>query len=117
MKHIKREFKIGDYYIDCGYIPRVVVAVDYEIKRVGKVTPENYAQCRKHLFPEGLTGRSLIDGSIGSCSINHCAPEWVHKGVAERWAKYGPLAKELKDHLKSFYSAEWGNGRKIWWKE
>lgn len=117
MKHIKKDFKVGDYYIDCGYIPRVVVKIDYEIRYIGKVTPENYEKCQKRLFKEGLVGRSLIDGSIGSCSIRHCAPEWVHKGVAERWAKYGPISQSLKEYLKAFYAGEWGAGRKIWWKE
>lgn len=117
MKHIKKQFKIGDHYIDCGYIPRVVIRIDYELRYIGKVTPENYEQCQKRLFPESLTGRSLIDGSIGSCSIGYCAPEWVHKVIAQRWAKTGPLSESLKNHLKAFYAGEWGNGRKIWWTE
>lgn len=104
MKNIKKQFKIGDHYIDCGYIPRVVISIDYE-------------QRQKRLFPESLTGRSLIDGSISNCSIRYCAPEWVHKVIAQRWAKTGPLSESLKNHLKAFYAGEWGNGRKIWWTE
>ena len=112
-----RKWKIGDHYIDCGYIPRVVVEIDYEMRYIGKVTPENYEKCQRRLFQEGLVGRSLIDGRIGSCSINHCAPEWVHKTIAKRWSKTGPLSKELKNYLKLFYSGEWGCDRKIWWNE
>lgn len=108
MKHIKKQFKIGDHYIDCGYIPRIVISIDYEIRKIGKLF---------RFFPESLTGRSLIDGNISSCSIKYCAPEWVHKGIAQRWAKTGPLSESLKNHIKAFYAGEWGNGRKIWWTE
>lgn len=111
-----RKWKIGDHYIDCGYIPRVVVEIEHEMRYIGKVTPENYEKCQKRLFQEGLVGRSLIDDSIGSCSIRYCAPQWISKGIAKRWAKTGPLSKILKEQLKAFYAGEWGNGRKIWWK-
>jgi len=95
MKPINKQIKIGDHYIDCGYIPRICLEID----------------------GGSIKGKSLIDNSIGFCSIRYCAPEWVHEGVAQRWAKTGPLSKNLKEHLKSFYNGEWGNGRKIWWKE
>lgn len=92
----ERIFRVGSRYIDCGYIPRIVVETD----------------------GEQLLGRSLIDGTIGSCSIRYCAPQWIHKIIADRWVKTGPLNKQLKQYLKDFYNhPEWGNGRKIWWKE
>lgn len=105
---IRKKFKIGDCYIDCGSIPRVVVRINHEIRRIGNVA---------RLFQESLEGRSLIDGSIGSCSIRYCAPFYVHKGIAQRWAKTGPLTQQEKDSLKEFYAGEWGAGRKIWWSE
>ena len=95
MKRIQKTIKVGSHYIDCGYIPRICLEND----------------------GESLKGKSLIDGSIGFCSIRYCAPWWVHKGFAQRWAKFGPPSKILKEHLKAFYAGEWGNGRKIWWKE
>jgi hypothetical protein len=120
MKDLKTKlWKIGDHYIDCGHIPRVVTGISYELSFVTekKVTPDNYRQKRRSLKQEALTGRSLIDGSLGDCSIRYCAPQRIHKGVAERWAKLGPLSKSLKEHLKQFYAGDWGNSRKIWWKE
>lgn len=29
----------------------------------------------------------------------------------------GPFSQELKEHIKLFYSGEWGDGRDIWWKK
>lgn len=58
----------------------------------------------------------MIDNSIGWCSIRHCKPTWIHRIVAKRWAKTGPINKQLKEYLKDFYNSEWGCGRKIWWK-
>lgn len=95
MKEISKDIKIGSHYLDCGYIPRCCIEND----------------------GDSLTGRSLIDGTIGCCSIRYCAPQWISKGIAKRWAKTGPLSKDLKQHLKAFYAGEWGNGRKIWWKD
>lgn len=95
MRRISKDFKIGSHYIDCGYIPRCCIGID----------------------GDSLKGKSLIDNSIGFCSIRYCAPYWVSKGIAKRWAKTGPLSKDLKAHLQEFYAGEWGNGRKIWWKE
>ena len=110
-------WKIGDHYIDCGYIPRVVISIDYEAMLPKNATPENYHRCSRKLKQSGLEGRSLIDSSIGSCRIRHCDPQWMDKVMAERWAKFGPPCKEMKEYLKQFYSSEWGNGRKIWWRE
>lgn len=90
----ERTINIGDCYIDCGYIPRVCIASG-----------------------EDLKGRSLIDNSVGFCSVHYCAPVWLHKSTARRWAKNGPINKALRDSLKAFYAGEWGNGRTIWWKE
>ena len=118
MKEIPHKiWKIGDYYIDCGYIPRVVISIDYEAMLPKNATPENYQRCFRKLKQSGLEGRSLIDGSIGSCSIRYCAPEYISKQTAKNWAKFGPPSKALKEYLKQFYSSEWGNGRKIWWQE
>ena len=123
MKEIPHKiWKIGDHYIDCGYTPRVVVDISYETKyqqgvSYKKVTPDNYRLCPRRLEQSGLTGRSLVDGSLGDCSIYYCAPEYIHKSVAERWAKNGPLSCALKEYLKQWYLREWGNGRGIWWNE
>lgn len=123
MKNIPHKiWKIGDHYLDCGYIPRVVVDISYEAQFLEgvsnrKVTPDNYHLCSRRLKQEGLTGRSLIDGSIGNCSIRYCFPEWMNKIMAERWAKSGPWAKNMKNYIKCFYNSQWGGGRKIWWKE
>jgi len=106
MKSIPHKiWKIGDHYIDCGHVPRVVVDISYESKFLRgvsykKVTPDNYHLCPRKLVQSGLTGRSLVDGSIGDCSIHYCAPEYIHKSVAGRWAKNGPLSKDLKEYLK-----------------
>jgi hypothetical protein len=110
-------WKIGDHYIDCGYIPRVVTSIDYEAVLPKNAPPENYHLYCRRLKQSGLTGRSLIDSSIGSCSIRHCGVEWVDKTIAKRWADTGPISKFLKEHIKQFYKGEWGNGREIWWKE
>lgn len=90
---IHRPIKVGDYYSDCGYIPRICVGSG-----------------------ENVTGRSLIDGSIGHCSERHCGPTWMHKQIAKRWAKTGPISKALKEHLIDFYESDWGCGRKVWWE-
>ena len=82
MKRIHKIIKVGDHYIDCGCIPRVCM--------------ENSGG--------SIKGRSLIDGGIGLCSSRYCDPWWVHKGIAERWAKTGPLSDILKKHLKEFIS-------------
>lgn len=116
-----KKWKIGDCYIDCGYIPRVVVQVEYGTKYAKKAFPK-ISPNNHHLFPRvleqsGIVGKSLIDGTVGSCSIRYCCPKRVSRGIAKRWAKSGPLNDDLKKHLKEFYSGEWGNGRKIWWKE
>lgn len=123
MKEIPHKiWKVGDHYIDCGYIPRVVVDISYELKYLSgvsnkKVTPDNYRSCPRRFQQESLTGRSLIDGSIGSCSIYYCAPDYISKVMAERWAKFGPHSKALKGYLKEWYLSDWGNGRGIWWQE
>lgn len=116
-KKKNRKWKIGDHYIDCGYIPRVVVEVHYEMRYVGNPTPDNYEKCQRRLFQEGLAGRSLIDGTIGNCSIHYCGVEWMHKTIAERWAKVGPLNAEMRKRLEDFYDGEWGDCRNIWWKK
>lgn len=123
MKSIPHKiWKIGDHYIDCGYTPRVVVEVSYEMNYLQgvshrKVTPDNYRSCPRKLGQESLKGRSLIDGSIGYCSIRYCAPEYLSKEMAERWAKFGPHSKALKGYLKEWYLSDWGNNKGIWWKE
>lgn len=117
-----KKWKIGDHYIDCGLIPRVVTGISYERQYPAGVKCRNADTClarpyMRQLIQEGLQGRSLVDGSIGNCSIRHCSPEKVHRKVAERWAKTGPLNPTKKLYLKSFYASEWGVGRKIWWNE
>ncbi len=91
----KDVIRVGDYYTDCGYIPRIAIKAD----------------------PYELTGRSLVDDSIGHCDVHHCGPDKVTKEEAEAIAKTGPLDPEHKQRLKEFYASEWGNGRTIWWKE
>jgi hypothetical protein len=50
------EFVVGGFYEDCAYHPCLCIGIDEEER--------------------GLTGISLIDGSIPrSCSIDHCGPE------------------------------------------
>ena len=44
--------KPGDLYEDCGYIPRICIEFSKDI--------------------DSCEGISLIDGSIGNCSIGHC---------------------------------------------
>jgi hypothetical protein len=117
-----KKWKIGDHYLDCGRIPRVVIGISYERIFPQGVRCRTYDACAdreylRRLAQEGLQGRSLIDGSIGHCSIRHCSPDKVHRKIAERWAKTGPLTSTEKLYLKSFYASEWGAGRTIWWKE
>lgn len=109
MKSLPGPFKVGDYYVDCGYIPRICTKIGYEIiiNRKG----------HRVLKQTELVGRSLIDGSTGFCSIRYCAPEKIDRVIARRWAKTGPLSIDIKTYLKVFYTGEWGAGRKIWWKE
>lgn len=91
----KKEIHVGDYYTDCGYIPRIAVeATVYEV-----------------------TGKSLIDGSLGNCNVHYCAPVKVTKEQAEEIVRTGPLDPKTKQWLKEFYASEWGTGRTIWWKE
>lgn len=95
---LKRKITVGSYYTDCGWIPRVCLRT----------------------APDQLEGRSLIDGSVGNCSPTHCAPDWMSRRMALRWAKTGPWAKGIKQSLKEFYEKyDKGskNPRKIWWKE
>jgi hypothetical protein len=112
-----KQWKIGDHYIDCGYIPRVVIDIDYERLYPAATTVHNLKYRYRKLKQSGLTGRSLIDCTIGSCSIRYCKPEKVHSGIAKRWAKTGPLCDKLKDSLEKFYASDWGAGRKIWWSK
>lgn len=115
-KHKNYTWKIGDHYIDCGYIPRVVVEVHYEMRYVGKPTPDNYEKCQRRLVQEGLAGRSLIDGTVGNCSIRYCGVQWMHPTIAKRWAKFGPFNDGMRKYLAAFYAGKWGNGRNIWWE-
>ena len=92
---MKDSIKRKDYYEDCGYIPRLCI--------------DNNG--------ESVAGISLIDGSIGSCSIRYCNPRKLTSDAAIRIAMYGPYSKRKKQYLKEFYKSEWGNGRKIWWEE
>lgn len=103
-----KTFKIGDHYIDCGMIPRVCVGITHTHFKDKK----GFLRLRQ----DSVTGRSLIDGVIGDCSILHCAPEKVHRTIAVRWAKTGPLNPKDKVDLEDFYAGEWGEGRQIWWK-
>lgn len=91
----KKEIHVGDYYTDCGHIPRKAIKAD----------------------PFDLIGISLIDGTEGSCSVHYCVPEKITKEQAEEIAINGPLDPKIKKYLKDFYASEWGNGRTIWWKE
>lgn len=111
MRSLKTPIKVGSYYIDCGYIPRVCIGIHNK----SKIKVSQYK--RLSLNEANIEGRSLIDGSIGFCSLYHCGLEKVDKVIAERWAKTGPLSKDLKEHIKQFYAGQWGNGRKIWWSE
>lgn len=43
---------VGDFYEDCSYEPMVCLSVDYD--------------------EDDLTGVSLVNGRIGSCSLRHC---------------------------------------------
>ena len=89
------EIHVGDYYTDCGYIPRVATQAS----------------------PYEITGVSLIDGTEGTCSVQHCGPNKITKEDAERTVQEGPLDSAIKQYLKDFYASEWGAGRTIWWKE
>ena len=80
MKTIKK----GDFYQDCGYIPRLCIDND----------------------GESLEGISLIDGSIGYCSIRHCAPKKRTALSAVKMVKFGPLLKKNREKLKQFYAGE-----------
>lgn len=94
MKHIKKHISVGDHYIDCGYIPRVCVRA----------------------WGDDVEGRSLVDGSIGGCSRRNCGPSWVHPVIAKRWAKTGPLSKNLKESLIRFYNNWEEDDRVAWWE-
>lgn len=109
MKPLPGPFKVGDYYIDCGCIPRVCMQVNDEVI----INKKGHRVLRQY----ELIGHSLLSGAPGGCSIRYCGPIKVDRVIAERWAKTGPLAKEEKERLKAFYAGEWGAGRKIWWKE
>ncbi len=73
----KDAIHVGDYYSDCGYIPRRAVKAD----------------------PYDLVGISLIDGSEGCCSVHYCGPDKLTKEQAEAIAKTGPLDPEHKQRL------------------
>lgn len=109
MRSLKTPIKVGSYYIDCGLIPRVCIEVSNGIRR----NQHNELS----LYASDVAGRSLIDGTIGHCSLRYCDPQKVDKVIAERWAKTGPLNRAIKEDLKKFYAGQWGNGRKIWWNE
>jgi len=64
---IANRIKIGDYYIDCGLVPRICTTSDYKNDDIG--------------------GTSLVNSSEGYCSIRHCAPEKVTKKKAEELKK------------------------------
>lgn len=87
--------KTGDFYIDCGDIPRLCI--------------DNNG--------EGLAGISLLDGTVGNCSIRYCKPRKVKSSTAINQKLFGPRFKKDKERIKAFYASEWGNGRKIWWEE
>lgn len=90
MKKIRR----GDYYIDCGLVPRICV--------------DNNG--------ESLAGISLVDGEIGNCSIRYCRPRKVTKKTAINTRLFGPRLKKDRERLKKFYeSGEWGSD-KVWWE-
>lgn len=90
----KISIKRGDYYEDCGFIPRLCLLNN----------------------GENLCGISLIDGGIGNCSLYACTPHKITQEAAMRIAIYGPYGKK-KERLKEFYKSQWGAGRKIWWEE
>jgi hypothetical protein len=68
-------------------------------------------------YDETIEGISLLDGGIGVCSARYCAPRKITKNTAILSREFGPRSKTVRENLKSFYASEWGNGRKIWWKE
>lgn len=51
---IEPEFKEGDLYEDCGYVPRLLIEIN-----------------EKEDFMRGI---SLVDGNFGDCSPHHCGP-------------------------------------------
>lgn len=90
-----REIKVGDYYSDCGHIPRRCIKAD----------------------PWDVIGCSLLDDSVGGCSVYYCAPDKITKEEALQIKEHGPIDPNDRAYLKSFYASEWGAGRSIWWKE
>ncbi len=94
-KYSSRKIKPGDFYLDCGWIPRFCTSVGVD----------------------DVEGISLLDRTRGHCSQKYCVPLWISRITANRWTKTGPISKVIKQSLKDFYASEWGNGRKIWWNE
>lgn len=92
---MNKSIKRGDFYEGCDYHSRLCLNNN----------------------GESLMGISLINGTVGYCSIRYCKPKKIAKETAMRIATNGPISEKKKEYLKKFYAGEWGAGREIWWKE
>lgn len=102
MKKMKSQIRRGDYYIDCGSIPRVCIYVDKDT-----ISGISLIATPKKRTPTGW----------GNCSVRACGPRKVSQETALRWAVYGPNTKKERFRMMAFYgSKEWGGRREIWWE-
>jgi len=76
--HIYQNINIGEYYEDCAYRPMLCTENDGDT----------------------IIGISLIDGSIHSCSVQHCAPiKMTFNQALERKENWEEFIKPINDRM------------------
>ena len=68
----RKRLRVGSYSIDCRGHPGIII-------RKGI--------CDADRFGDDVDIESLVDGTVGSCSIMHCVPETITKQQAEAMAE------------------------------
>lgn len=87
------QIKIGDYYKDCSYRPRICTNID----------------------GDDIVGKSVIDGELGDCSLKHCCPEkitekealelkeiWITKGEKEVLIYHGYTREDVDEFFEKY---------------
>lgn len=92
----EHKVQVGDYYEDCGYHPLLCIESDY--------------------VKDTLTGISLVNGNIRSCSCYSCGVKKLTKEQAIQWRLAGP-PKDEYCNPETFENKWWDDGTKRYFKK
>jgi hypothetical protein len=76
------EIRVGDFYEDCAYHPRLCTVV----------SPAG--------DEDGLQGISLVNGAVGWCSARHCGVRLLTVEEAIQWKLHGPSDRQLESERR-----------------